>query len=57
MFILVAGHVEVAELLMKAGADCALKMGDLSAVDIARDFDHTAIHNLLTGEIVNISEH
>lgn len=44
---MIAGHREIVELLLKAGADISLKMGDLTPVDIARDFDHPEILNLL----------
>lgn len=37
------GHKEIVQLLLKGGADTSMKMGDLSPVDIARDFDHPEI--------------
>jgi ankyrin repeat protein len=40
------GHKDVVQLLLKAGASTTLKMGDLSPVDIARDFDHPEILEL-----------
>lgn len=41
------GHFDVVELLLKAGTDTSLKMGDLTAVDIAREFEHPDILTLL----------
>lgn len=41
------GHTSVVDELLKAGADRILKMGEMTAVDIARDFDHTDILALL----------
>lgn len=41
------GNAKMVELLLAAGADPSLKMGDSSAVDIARDFDHTEILAML----------
>jgi len=43
----ISGHKEVVESLLKAGADTTVKMGDLTPVDIARDFDHPEILQLL----------
>ena len=40
---LLVGHTNVVVELLKAGADRTLKMGEMTAVDIARDFDHTDI--------------
>ena len=44
----VSGHVGVAELLMQAGADTSLEMSGMTALDIAKDFGHFRICNLLT---------
>lgn len=44
---LIVGHKDVVELLLKAGADKHLQMGDVSALDIARDFEHPEILELL----------
>lgn len=41
------GLKEIVELLLKAGADKSLKMGDLTPVEIARDFGHPNIYSLL----------
>ncbi|KAL4240026.1 hypothetical protein ACF0H5_000821 [Mactra antiquata] len=41
------GHKDVVDLLLKAGADRTLKMGDMTAIDIARDFDHSELLQLL----------
>ena len=41
------GHKDVAELLLKSGADKTLKMGDLTPVDIAREFDHPDLLDIL----------
>lgn len=41
------GHQGVVEALVAAGADVTLKMGSLSAMDIARDFDHSELIPLL----------
>ena len=38
----------VAELLMQAGADTSLEMSGMTALDIAKDFGHFRICNLLT---------
>ena len=43
----ISGHTSVVDELLKAGADRTLKMGDMTPVDIARDFDHTEILALL----------
>lgn len=40
-------HSGVVDELLKAGADRTLKMGEMTPVDIARDFDHTEILALL----------
>ncbi|XP_050394308.1 uncharacterized protein LOC126812105 [Patella vulgata] len=40
------GHVKVVELLIKAGANTQLKMGDLTPLEIARDFQHDDIVKL-----------
>lgn len=45
-FVFISGHKEVVHLLLKAGADTTIKMGDLSPHDIARDFDHPEILEL-----------
>lgn len=42
-----SGHKEIVEMLVKYGADIGMKMGDLTPVDIARDFDHPDILSLL----------
>ena len=34
------GHKEVVKLLLDANVDTTLKMGDLTAKDIAQDFGH-----------------
>ena len=36
----VTGHRQVVQALIAAGADSSLKMGDLTAMDIAKDFGH-----------------
>ncbi|XP_076446995.1 uncharacterized protein LOC143284211 [Babylonia areolata] len=41
------GHKKVVEALLAAGADPMLKMGDLTAVDIARDFNRQDLLSLL----------
>lgn len=41
------GHKGVVEALIAAGADVTLKMGDQSALDIARDFNHLDLLPLL----------
>jgi hypothetical protein len=43
----IEGHKGVVKALVTAGADSTLKMGDLSAADIARDFDHRDLFVLL----------
>ncbi|WAQ97063.1 ANK3-like protein [Mya arenaria] len=45
------GHAEIVGLLLKAGVDTSLKMGDLTPLDIARDFEHAEILELLTEHI------
>ncbi|CAC5402293.1 unnamed protein product [Mytilus coruscus] len=40
------GHKDVVKLLILANADLSLKMGDLTAVDIARDFGHSELLEL-----------
>ena len=45
------GHAEVVGLLVSAGADCTLKMGNLTIHDIAREFDHSHIADLLKSSI------
>ena len=40
--------MNVVEVLLCAKADIHAKMGDLTAVDIARDFGHKEIHELIT---------
>ena len=47
VFCYISGHTNVIDELLKAGADRTLKMGDMTPVDIARDFDHTEILALL----------
>jgi len=47
IFVSLLGHKQVAELLLKAKASTTVKMGDLTPVDIARDFDHHEIYRLL----------
>lgn len=42
----ILGHKDVVDLLIKKRADFNLKMGDLSAKEIARDFGHTKILQL-----------
>lgn len=42
------GNDEVVEKLLKMGANVQLKMGDLTAQDIARDFGHAELLPLLT---------
>lgn len=44
---LCAGHRKVVEMLIAAGADPTLKMGDLTAADIAKDFNHQDLLSLL----------
>ena len=44
----VAGYKDVVELLLAAGADCMLKMGELTGYDIARDFGHDDIKAVLS---------
>ena len=39
----IAGYKDVVELLLAAGADHMVKMGELTANDIARDFGHDDI--------------
>ena len=39
-FLIIAGHTEVAKLLLTSGANPLLAMGHQTAVDIAADFDH-----------------
>lgn len=46
--ILFTGNDEVVEKLLKMGANVQLKMGDLTAKDIARDFGHAELLPLLT---------
>ncbi|KAL8593305.1 hypothetical protein ACOMHN_009958 [Nucella lapillus] len=41
------GHKKVVEALLAAGADPTLKMGDLTATDMARDFNHRHLLTLL----------
>ena len=41
------GHKSVAEVLIQAGADLNTRMGDLSVTDIARDFGHAEILDML----------
>lgn len=43
MILTVSGHVKIVDELLAAGADPALKMGNFSAIDIARNFDHQEI--------------
>lgn len=43
-FLHISGHKDVVKLLILANANLTLKMGDQTAVDIARDFGH---HELL----------
>lgn len=40
------GHKEITDLLLKAGANTFLKMGDLTPQDIAKEFDHPDIMEL-----------
>ena len=47
VFCYISGHTNVVDELLKAGAARTLKMGDMTPVDIARDFDHTEILALL----------
>lgn len=46
--ILFTGNDDVVEKLLKMGANVQLKMGDLTAQDIARDFGHAELLPLLT---------
>lgn len=48
MHIFFPGNDEVVEKLLKMGANVRLKMGDLTAQDIARDFGHAELLPLLT---------
>ena len=38
----------VTELLLKAGADASMRMNDMTPWDIAKEFGHFTICNLLT---------
>ena len=42
-----SGHEHVVEMLLVAKADPTVLMGDLTPLDIARDFDHDNIVNLI----------
>ena len=50
--IIFLGHKEVVKILLQAGASTKLKMGDLSPLDIARDFGHEEILSLMSRESV-----
>ena len=39
----VAGHSDVVKQLLLAGANIQSRMGDVTAVDIAKDFEHVEI--------------
>ncbi len=43
---ILSGHEHVVEMLLVARADPTLKMGDLTPLDIARDFGHDEILKL-----------
>lgn len=42
-----SGHLEIVRLLLSAGADQSMKMGNLSAIDVAREFGQEEILELL----------
>ena len=46
VFVYVPGHKDVVKLLILTRADINMKMGDLTAVDIARDFGHSYLLEL-----------
>jgi hypothetical protein len=46
LFVYVPGHKDVVKLLILTRADINLKMGDLTAVDIARDFGRSDLLEL-----------
>ena len=46
-----SGHIKVVEVLLKAGVDTSCKMGDLTAMDIARDFGQEEILQLLEEQV------
>ena len=47
LFEIILGHEHVVEMLLVAKADPTLLMGDLSPLNIAKDFGHDSIHNLI----------
>ena len=46
LFVYIPGHKDVVKLLILTRADINLKMGDLTAVDIARDFGRSDLLEL-----------